>query len=207
MASLIHGEGFYFIPYAPDLSRGCHPHVDLRITPEKIDEIQELKAEPLLKQLVAVLNDQRGRFMTHSCAVGPSAPSSEGSIPSESMGASCWKSCYVSISCISFDQNTDKTYNVLYLDYRPRKMPVCFELVPAHFCTPEEQKREQVNRDTNGFMCLLWAIGWGKSGAEAETSWTASVNDLIEFFTGELGVGITETGGQTVSQYLLNGPE
>jgi hypothetical protein len=145
MSSLIFSESVYCIPCATDLSRGHYPHVDLRIDPKRIDEIEELKNEPLLKRLVALLNYQHGRLMTHGSAVSlnrPGVGEPEVPLPAESMGASCWKSSYVNVSFVVFDQNTERNYKLLYQAYRSeRTTPVCFEVVPAHFCTPEERQQ------------------------------------------------------------------
>jgi hypothetical protein len=113
MSSLIFSESVYCIPCATDLSRGHYPHVDLRIDPKRIDEIEELKNEPLLKRLVALLNYQHGRLMTHGSAVSlnrPGVGEPEVPLPAESMGASCWKSSYVNVSFVVFDQNTERNY-------------------------------------------------------------------------------------------------
>jgi hypothetical protein len=112
------------------------------------------------------------------------------------------------VSFVVFDQNTERNYKLLYQAYRSeRTTPVCFEVVPAHFCTPEERQQEQVSGDTNGFICLIWATGWGNSRTEADNSWSASVHDLISFFTDNSLDCVKETGGNTVSQYMLTPPE
>ena len=81
MKSIVHTQRVYDLPYFTESSMGVYSYFDLRRHPEKIDEIPELKNDPVLKSFVSVLNDPEGHFMTHGCAVARGRPGCEGSPP------------------------------------------------------------------------------------------------------------------------------
>jgi hypothetical protein len=186
MKTIVQNSDVYDLPYVvepPDVS--C---VDLRSLPIKIDEIPELKKEPLLTPLIMVLNDPHGQFMTLGCAVGTARPQTDGvviPVPQHAETALCWYTTYVSFSFWLLDQNKVGHYMEIYQNYPSDRTDanICFELVPAYFCTPHEQERGITIGGGNGMICLLWISGWGATTVEAHDKWLASIQDAITFFT------------------------
>lgn len=212
MKSFVSNSCVYDLPYVatpPSISE----HVDLRSDPSKIDRIPELAKEPTLKALIQVMNNPRGKFMTHGCGIaatrpGCGDPSPTIPIPPSAESAGCWYSTYVNVSFWILEFNKGEHYHRLYEMYPFDKIDsnICFEMQPAYFCTPEEQTSGRKVAETNGAVCFIWVSGWGSSPKEARDSWHGSIQNLITFFTDPSAanslVRFSKTG-ITLAQYMF----
>jgi hypothetical protein len=152
MKTLIHLATAYDIPYNVELSGQNHSHVDLKVHPDEIRNLPELRGRPDLKELVEVMN--RGPFMTHGCAFGLGKPHQpEGDVPmsEESKTARHWCSSYVTFSFWEFSRNVADEYQPPYeaLTTTARGTEVCFVLQPAYFLTAFERQQGRKYGITN----------------------------------------------------------
>ena len=211
MKSVAFNERVYDLPYIAEPERGVSVYLDLRTHPTKIDEIPELKGEPRLQPLVRILNDPRGRFMTHGCAIGADRPGVKGStvirIPYGAQAAPFWYSSYVIFSSWFFDQNNEEHSRAIYESYPSDRNAynIAFEVQSAYFLTPYERAVERKWSETNGTVCGIWISGWGSNAKEAGDKWSAGIKDLISFFE-NLPSGLSGPSartGITLSQHMF----
>jgi hypothetical protein len=187
MKSIVSTGRVYDLPYVTEQSIGVFSYFDLRRHSDKIDEIPELKADPVLKSLVRTLNDPTGLFMTHGCAVARDRPGCEGyaiPIPDISANARCWYSSYVTFSLWLFDENKEERYRTIYEMYTPDADDgsVSFELQPVCFLSQRERRLNLKYQQTNGTACLIWASGWGDNFKQSYGRWSRSIRHLSQFF-------------------------
>src|SRR5690349_20327854 len=186
MTSVVATRRVYDLPYIAEAPR-VYSYIDLRTHPAKLNEIPELKREPVLKSLVSVLIDPRGCFMTHGCAVASRRPGTGTAIPIPVCAerALCWYTSYVAISFWVLDQNKEEHYRAIHHAYPFDRTDcnICFEIQAVYFWTPDEQRQDMKWSDTNGTACMIWASGWGDTAKEARDKWSTAIQDLIAFFT------------------------
>jgi hypothetical protein len=206
MKSLVFTKRVYDLPY--ESLDQTSAYIDLRSDPARIDEIPELKWEPRLKPLVAVLNDPPAPFMTHGCAVGSRTPGIVGStvipFPKTARSAAYWYSSYVIFSLWSLSQNKEEYYKDIYKSYPDTNSEcnVCFEIEPAYFVTPYERSLGRKWTETNGMVCGLWISGWGNTSAEAEEKWSSCIDDTVAFFASAMS-NLPQPAGDTLSKHMF----
>jgi len=108
----------YDLPYTTDRMKGVYRQVYLRACPNAIDEIPELKIEPLLKSLVLQLNEPSGMFITLGSDVKTKRPGRPGStvisVPEFAEAAPYWYTANVIFSFWHLDQSTDQNLRKMY---------------------------------------------------------------------------------------------
>jgi hypothetical protein len=199
----------YNLPYIAQF-----PYIDLRAQPTRIDELPELRHEPRLRPLVHILNFPQGMFMTHGCAVASRPPGIVGStpipIPEDAKPVPHWYSSYVIFSFYHLERNKPDYYDVIFASYpdQSTQSSVCFEIEPAYFCTPHEQKLGLKYGDTNGAICGIWATGWGTTAIMAQNSWGRRIEDLAQFFAAppEVVRNLPPLTGTPLSQHMFAPP-
>jgi hypothetical protein len=207
MKSLIHISRPYDLPYATGPVAGIHPHVDLRLNPGAIHQIPELRGEPLLKDLVEVLNAAGNPFMTHGVAKGyrrPFDPGGDIPVSLESGQASAWCTSYVTFSYWDMERNKPGSYENLHDRFALDAIgtEVCFVVQSAYFLTRWERSVGRKWGDTNATVCLVWASGWSENPAVAQSRWRNVVKTLKEFFIEEQKAA-APVPRVTVSQHFL----
>jgi hypothetical protein len=203
MKSIVLTRRVYDLPYIAE----C-PHLDLRSDPGKIDEIPELRSEPRLNPLVALLNDPGSAFMTHATAIAARKPGIEGETPIQvpygAKDAPWWYSSYVTFSFWSLNDNSEKNYRVIYERFPERNhYNLAFEIQAAYFLSHFEQQKQRKWRETNGNVCVIWSSGWGATPAEAGSRWNSCIQDLIVFFKALSLDGLTTSNGVTLSEHMF----
>jgi hypothetical protein len=204
MKSTVFTERLYDLPYLPHERTAVY--IDLRAHPTGINDLPELRDEPRLRPLASILNDPNGMFTTHACSVASVPPGMPGStnidIPYGAKHAPCWYTSYIVFSFWHLSQNKTEHYEAIYRSYPSdkNKSNVCFEIGPAYFCTPFEQ-RSGVKQagDTNGAICTIWVSGWGSTALEAQDRWSSGIDDLITFFA----KFISAPTGITLSEHMF----
>jgi hypothetical protein len=206
MKTMIRVSRVYDLPYIAE--DGVHPYVDLRLHPADIHRIPELAQQPVLRELVSVLNRKEGPLMTHGCAFALAPPYEPGgTIPlsEESRTAAHWCSSYVTFSYSQMSLNKEGRYVALYDGFTLDAIgtEVCFVIQPAYFLTLFERNYGAKWGETNATSCVLWASGWGAKETIAYSRWRNAVRTLVEFFEG-LKRNADDVSGVTVSQHMMN---
>lgn len=209
MKSLIRVSRVYDLPYFSAPSDGVHCHIDLRVHPSEIDSIPELRGQPRLKELVAIMNRPRGPFMTHGCAIARRPPYEPGgAIPlsKESCTAARWCTSYLTFSFWYLSRNKRENYEDIYESFTDEMngTEVCFVIQPAYFLSRFEQRVGKKWCDTNATVCLIWASGWGDTDVVSHSRWRNSIKNLVDFF-GDTNrfPDNASTSEVTVSQHIL----
>jgi hypothetical protein len=201
----------YDLPYATDRRRGVHPQLDLRTHPHTIDEIPELRIEPLLKCLVLALNDPSGIFMTLGSDLKTSRPGRPGStvipVPAAGEGAPYWYTANVIFSFWCLTQNTQEHFRDVY-DRCPsggQDCIVCFEWGPAYYWALSERAAGKKSGNASGAVCGIWVTGWGGTASEAHDKWSDGMNGLISFFRDASSTlkGLESPSGLTLSEIMF----
>jgi hypothetical protein len=198
------------IEYLPYLPKGTtYEFIDLRLFPNKIEEIPELKAEPALARIVTELNHPQGEFMTHKTLVADRLPDGFGDceipLPDSARSARRCYSSYVEFSFWLIDKNYEKDYKPLYDAYSDKnKCSVCFILQPAYVMNRQEQKTSSAPVNMiNATVCMIWTSGWGGTVREAHDTWQESIQGLTAFFEARrLSLGPNHGLGLTVSDVM-----
>jgi hypothetical protein len=183
--------------------------MDLRVRPSDIDLIPELRSQPDLKELVAVLNRPRGPFMTHGCALArrpPSDPGGQIPVSEQSRSASHWCTSYVTFSFWELSRNRPNEYVSIYenLTSEANGTEVCFVIQPAYFLSLFEVRQARKWSDTNATVCLIWVSGWGGTDVVAYSRWRNVTRGLVTFFgdANRFPDNVSPLG-ITVSQHML----
>ena len=205
MKSIVFNERDYDLPYEAQPERNVFAFVDLRLHPELVETIPELKQVPPLKFQVLAFNQPNGPFMTHGCAVAGKPPGAEHSpipVPEPSKNAPFWCTTCVLFSFWLLDDNTASRYQEMFDSYSfdREDQSVCFEVQKTYFWKPEEIRAGFRDNRAEWHACLLWTSGWGGSKAQAIRGWERCNQDVIEFVK---AYGTPDSpGGVTVSHRL-----
>lgn len=196
----------YDLPYIAE--KDVHAYVDLRLHPADIHRIPELAHQPVLRELVSVLNSKEGPFMTHGCAFALAPPyEPDGTIPlsEESRTAAHWCSSYVTFSYSLMSLNKEEHYVALYDGFTLDAIgtEVCFVIQLAYFLTLFEQNYGAKWGDRNATACVVWVSGWGAKETIAYSRWRNAVRTAVEFFEG-FKLNADDVSGVTVSQHMMN---
>ena len=208
MKSIICVSKPYDLPYESTPSDGTHRHIDLRVRPDEINSIPELRGEADLKELVAVLNRPHGSFMTHGCAKAkrpPYEPGGEFPLSEESRSATHWRTSYVTFSFWQLSENKPEKYVPIYEQFKTEAngTEVCFVIQAAYFLTSFEISYGNKWSDSNATVCLVWVTGWGDSDAVAHSRWRNVTRQLTAFFDDRKAFPDYDcASGLTVSQHM-----
>jgi len=161
------------LPYpsidSPDQIR--HEYIDLRETPEKIDELPELKDLPAFKEAIRSLNAPTSLFRTLGCEKHFSDYGSQ-----RQLGA------YIDLAYAEWENNSDLFQFYILIGEFARS---CRDVdLPSAQIRFELFKYEFHETGKQGWKATIKIGAFGPDDAAATATWTQALNLLVNFVSG-----------------------
>lgn len=162
-----------WLPYKKEVCRNNHGCFDLKIWPERIDQIPELAGEPCLKELVRNLNARNSLFRTIGCDY------KEGDeLPNGQSGHFVYAALYVVFEQLELNGGNEK-YVLLGNQLKAR-----VESLSKYRgkLTLKIGRAKFIGWDYDGWFASFHVRGIGENRHKARESWEAGLNYLSDFF-------------------------